>query len=59
MKPFVVAAKTYFGLKTGQTLLEFKAEVDQLTDKDCAELAPLLAKEVGDEVSLPQRSIKQ
>ena len=30
----IVAFKEFFGLKTGQTLMQFKAEIDQLTDED-------------------------
>jgi hypothetical protein len=55
-KPFIVAAKTYFGLKDGQSLTEFKKECDQLTERDCAELAPLLAAAIGEEIALPIKS---
>lgn len=55
-KPFVVAAKQVFGLKDGETLTEFKRECDELTMKDCEDLAPLLAKEIGEEVTLPNRT---
>lgn len=34
----IVAFKDFFGLKTGQTLMQFKAEIDQLTDEDRAEI---------------------
>jgi hypothetical protein len=50
-KAFVVACKEYFGLKSGQTLMEFKKECDSLTDADKRELAPLLSKVVGEEVA--------
>ncbi len=46
-KAFIVACKEYFGFKPGQTLLEFKAEVAQLTPQDRAELAPMLAAQLG------------
>lgn len=52
-KAFVVAAKEIFGLKPGQSLMEFKKECDELTDADRAEMAPLMSKVVGDEVSVP------
>jgi hypothetical protein len=44
---FIVACKQYFGFKHGQTLLEFKEEVKQLTDKDRADMIPGLEKELG------------
>lgn len=55
-KSFVVACKSYFGFKTlpnGQTqsLLDFKTEVQQLTPADRAELAPMLAKQLGEPVA--------
>jgi len=49
---FVVAAKTYFGFLPGQTLMEFRDEVAKLTPADRAELAPMLAKELGYLVSV-------
>jgi hypothetical protein len=55
-KPFIVAAKTYFGLKPGQTLTEFKAECDQLTVKDCEDLLPGLAAAIGEDVGMPARA---
>lgn len=48
---FVVAAKKYFGFLPGQTLLDFKNELAKLTPADRAELAPLLSKELNEEVS--------
>lgn len=52
-KPFVVAAKEYFGLKAGQSLMEFKKEVDALTDADRAEMAGPLGAAIGDTVTVP------
>lgn len=48
---FVVACKKYFGQQPGQSLTEFQAEVRKLTPADKAELAPLLAKELGEPVA--------
>lgn len=48
---FIVACKQFFGFLPNQTLAEFKEEVQRLTPADRAELAPLLAKEIGKEVS--------
>lgn len=52
-KAFIIACNEYFGKLPGQTMLEFKKEVDALTPKDKAELAPLLAKHFGEEVTTP------
>lgn len=46
-KGFIVACKDYFGFAPGQSLLDFKNEVAKLTPADRAELAPMLAKELG------------
>lgn len=35
---FVVACKQYFGFKPGQSLLDFKNELAELTPKDRAEI---------------------
>ena len=43
---FIVACREFFGLKTGQTLQEFAAEIRQLTPGDKAELVELF-KTVG------------
>ena len=51
MKSFMVACKEYFGVTPGQSLMEFKKEVDQLTPTDRAELAPLLSVQLGEEVA--------
>lgn len=53
---FMAAVSKYFGKKEGQTLGDFKKEVDELTDKDRADLAPMLAKVLGDEVN-PSRGV--
>jgi hypothetical protein len=50
-KTFPVAAATYFGRLPGQGLAEFAAECRKLTDSDKAELRPLLAAELGCEVT--------
>jgi len=52
-KAFVAACAQYFGRKEGQTLSEFQKECNQLTPKDKAELAPLLAKAIGEDVMIP------
>ena len=39
---FVAALKNYFGLKPGETLQEFLAELKALTDADKSELHRLL-----------------
>lgn len=49
---FIVACKEFFGFKPGQTLLEFKEEIAELTPQDRAELAPLLAHAIGKPVSV-------
>lgn len=48
---FIVACKEYFGFAPNQTLLQFKEEVSMLTPADRAELAPMLAKELGKPVA--------
>jgi len=48
---FIIAAKKFFGTRTGQSLNEFAAEVRELTQEDREEMAPLLSKALGDEVS--------
>jgi len=49
---FAVAYKKYFELLPDQKLGQFIAELKNLTQKDREELAPLLAKELGIEVTL-------
>ena len=44
---FIVACKAYFGFKPGQTLLEFKTEVQALTAQDRLDMIPGLEKELG------------
>lgn len=44
---FVVAAMKFFGKKDGQSIPEFSEECKKLTAEDRAELAPLLAAELG------------
>ena len=48
---FIVACKEFFGFAPGQSLLDFKNEVSQLTPADRAEMAPLLSKLLGKPVS--------
>lgn len=43
---FMTACKRFFGMKTGQTLLEFRNEVGALTPADRAEMKPHLEKEL-------------
>ena len=55
MMTFVAAARKYFGFKEngykGKTgLSSFAEEMKELTPEDRAELAPLLTKELGEEV---------
>ena len=40
-KGLTIQCKNFFGLKPGQTLSEFAAELRQLTDKDKKELVDL------------------
>jgi hypothetical protein len=49
---FPVAAKTFFGLREGQRLSDFVQELKALKPQDKAELAPLLAAELGEEVEV-------
>lgn len=49
---FIVACKEYFGFLPGQTLLQFKDEVSQLTPADRTEMAPLLAQLIGRPVTV-------
>ena len=49
---FVVACKRYFGLKSGQKMSEFAAELKALTPKDREEMAPQLSKALGVTVTL-------
>lgn len=44
---FIVACKQFFGFKDGQTLLEFKQEVAELTPADRADMTPGLEKALG------------
>lgn len=46
-KAFIVAAKEFFGFQPGQTLMQFKEEVAQLTPADRAELAVGLSAALG------------
>jgi len=47
--PLVILRK-FFGLLPGQTLKEFKDEIDALSSEEKRELATLAAKELGVEV---------
>lgn len=46
-KGFTSACKEFFRLKEEQTLIQFAAELKQLTPEDKAEMAPLLAVALG------------
>jgi exonuclease VII large subunit len=48
---FAVAVKKFFGMKDGQTLQDFVAEVRGLTPADRAEMAPQLSVALGEEVT--------
>lgn len=43
----LVVLKDFFGYKIGQTLKEFKAEIDALSPEEKKELAELAAAELG------------
>lgn len=47
---FIVACKKFFGLKEDQKLGQFVSEIKKLTTEDKKELAPLLGKELKEEV---------
>ena len=49
---FVIACIKFFGRKDGQTAFQFNEETKKLTAEDRAELAPLLAAELGEPVEL-------
>ena len=49
---FMSACLRFFGLLPGQTKLQFGQEVKLLTDTDRAEMAPMLSKELGCDVTL-------
>lgn len=49
---FVTACRKFFGMKSGETLTEFMAEVKALTPEDRKELAELLSVELNEEVEL-------
>jgi hypothetical protein len=44
---FIVACKQFFGFKDGQTLLEFKTEVNALTPQDRLDMIPGLESALG------------
>ena len=48
---FMAACKRFFGFKEGQGLTDFGAEIKAVSDKDRLELAPLLSKALGVEVT--------
>ena len=49
---FAMAVRKYFGKLEDQSFSDFAAEIKALTDKDRADLAPLLSAELGVEVTL-------
>ena len=50
-KAFAAACKEFFGYRPGQGLREFALEIKALTPEDRVELAALLSKELGCEVT--------
>jgi hypothetical protein len=48
---FVIACKRFFGIREGESLMDFNTEVKALTNADRAEMAPLLGAALGCEVS--------
>lgn len=44
---FATACKKFFGLREGQSLLQFAQEVRGLTPADRAEMAPMLGAALG------------
>lgn len=46
-KAFIVACKEFFGFLPGQTLMQFKEEVAQLTPADRVEMAAGLSVALG------------
>lgn len=46
-KSALVVLKEFFGYNTGQTMKEFKAEIDSLSADEKQKLAELAAKELG------------
>jgi len=53
---FLAACKDFFGLKPGQTAVQFLQEVKGLTDTDREELKPGLEKALG--VTIIRASVK-
>ena len=51
MISLVTAINRYFGKKEGQTLAAFAGEIRALTPKDKTEIAEMLGKELGEEVT--------
>lgn len=56
-KAFVVRCKEFFGMKDGQSLQKFKAELNQLSDEDKRDLVAQFNAQ-GMPTSLPM-SVKQ
>lgn len=53
---FTKAAREYFGLKPGQKLTAFAAELKDLTEADKAEMVPMLADVLGKPVVLSTKA---
>ena len=49
---FIVACSKFFGIKPGQSLLQFAGEVRQLTDIDKEDLRLFLEKELGGNIRI-------
>lgn len=50
---FMMACKKFFGMKEGQSLSQFTAEVRELSEKDKKELAELLTQKLHETGELP------
>ena len=51
-KTLLQAVQVYFGRKSGQTLQEFRDEMQQLTPKDKEELAAMLTEALSEPVTV-------
>ena len=55
-KSFVVACKEFFGFQAGQTLIQFRDEINGLTHADKVEIAAGLSAEMGVTVKVPPQA---
>lgn len=53
---FIVACKTFFGMKDGQSLADFKNEITALTPQDRLDLIPGLEAALGVKITPPSAS---